>query len=815
MNGILKSIFASMAICAAVIGCEKGPQGYTVDEEAVVLEAYGPNPVLRGAELKFIGQNLDKIQAVILPVDVEIPASEFIDADASSFKVIVPMECEPGSVELVYPGGTITAKTELSYTEQYEISAIYPQEEGKELLEAGDSLVVDGEYLNNIVKFVFAGGAVSEGDLIGTHTRHKVVFAVPAGALSGRIYAEDGNGNQIYSEGEILISQPAVGAITPLDVRPGETVTISGALLDQVVSVKFSGSSLKIEQSDYLSASKTEIEVLVPADVHDGPVTLVSAASQEIVSEDEIVVKVPGNISVSAERFKAGEALTVSGDDLDLVVGLKFADNVDSEFEFVEGSIVTTIPASAKDGTLVLTTAADKSVETPAVEFVKPVVSSVSVSEIVAGAPFDIEGSDLNLVTKVTLNHQECAFEFSEDRLVVATEKNASTGKVEIFTANGTVIEALAEMTVTYDALVFVSEITSEVKVGDVVTMKGTGFNLVEAIWFGDVKVTSYSLRTDTQMAFVVPAVEGGSYNLTFVLTTGEEEECVYPVNVIAGTLVTEVLWEGENDLGDWSNSLSLENAFRNLQYGSVLYVEYIAQEGAQMKFADLTNGWADMPGINGGSITELDPNANIVSYALPDATVDILKSAGTVIQGKLAVITKVYVTYMTGGDSGESLPEVVMINDFEQHGDHNASWDGSWAGNASAETGADGNTYLKVTSDATGWVINCNHKAFVDVIEDISRYDLAIDVLVPEGWSDTGAIYYKLVIGGGWYDYGHNMFKDAVGNGQWQTLTIDISALNISSPVDLAADTNGLYIDNAGFPVGMCFDNMRLVLKK
>ena len=815
MKKLLKSVFASMAIFAAVVGCEKGPQGYTVDEKAVVLEAYGPNPVLRGTELKFIGQNLDQIQSVILPVDVEIPASEFLEAGTGSFKVIVPMECEPGSVKLVYPGGTITAKTELSYTEQYEISAIYPQEEGKELLEAGDSLVVDGEYLNNIVKFVFTGGAVSEGDLIGTHTRHKVVFAVPAGALSGRIYAEDGNGNQIYSEGEILISQPVIGAIEPLNVRPGETVTISGALLDQVVSVKFNGSSLKIEPADYLNASKTSIEVLVPVDVHDGPVTLVSAASQEIVSEEEVVVKVPGNITVSAEKFKAGEALTVSGDDLDLVVGLKFADNVDSEFEYVEGKIVATIPASAKDGKLVLTTAADKSVETPAVELFKPVVSSVSVSEIVAGDSFEIEGSDLDLVTKVTLNQQECGFELSGDKLVVTTEKNASTGKVELTIANGTVIEALAEMTVTYDALVFVSEITSDVKVGDVITMKGSGFNLVEAIWFGDVKVTSYSLRTDTEMAFVVPAVEGGSYNLTFVLTTGEEEECVYPVNVIAGTLVTEVLWEGENDLGDWSNSLSLENAFRNLQYGSVLYVEYIAQEGAQMKFADLTNGWADMPGINGGSITDLDPNVNIVSYALPDATVDILKSAGTVIQGKLAVITKVYVTYMTGGDSGESLPEVVMINDFEQHGDHNASWDGSWAGNASAETGADGNTYLKVTSDATGWVINCNHKAFVDVIEDISRYDLAIDVLVPEGWSDTGAIYYKLVIGGGWYDYGHNMFKDAVGNGQWQTLTIDISALNISSPVDLAADTNGLYIDNAGFPVGMCFDNMRLVLKK
>ena len=98
MKKILKSVFASMAIFAAVVGCEKGPQGYTVDEKAVVLEAYGPNPVLRGAELKFIGQNLDQIQSVVLPVDVEIPASEFIEAGANSFKVIVPIACEPGIV---------------------------------------------------------------------------------------------------------------------------------------------------------------------------------------------------------------------------------------------------------------------------------------------------------------------------------------------------------------------------------------------------------------------------------------------------------------------------------------------------------------------------------------------------------------------------------------------------------------------------------------------------------------------------------------------------------------------------------------------
>ena len=76
--------------------CKTEPDGYEVDKNSVVLEVFGPNPVLRGAELKFVGQNLDKIRSVILPVGIEILSSDFKEAGPGSFKVKVPIECEPG-----------------------------------------------------------------------------------------------------------------------------------------------------------------------------------------------------------------------------------------------------------------------------------------------------------------------------------------------------------------------------------------------------------------------------------------------------------------------------------------------------------------------------------------------------------------------------------------------------------------------------------------------------------------------------------------------------------------------------------------------
>ena len=48
---------------------------------AVVLEAFGPSPALRGSELTFIGKNLDKVTSVILPEGIEVTDIEVVSKE--------------------------------------------------------------------------------------------------------------------------------------------------------------------------------------------------------------------------------------------------------------------------------------------------------------------------------------------------------------------------------------------------------------------------------------------------------------------------------------------------------------------------------------------------------------------------------------------------------------------------------------------------------------------------------------------------------------------------------------------------------------
>lgn len=818
MKNIKFYILAAAALLMTAAGCEKGPDGYTYDKKGIVLEAYGPNPLMRGNDLTFIGQNLDRVTSVVLPVDVEIPASDFKEASANSFKVEVPIEVEPGEVILKYGNGSIKAVTTLSYTEAFEIESVVPADK---TLVPGDLVTVKGEYLNNVSSVSFYGNTGVEvlSEDFEEQSRHEFVFALPKGAVSGKLIISDVNGNQISSDDEIKVAQPAVASVSPANVRPGDKVTVSGTLLTSIDAVKFAGSSVTIDAESFDSVADDKIVVTVSDDAHDGALVLVSAAGEELVTKNSLEMVVPSGLKISAEsRYKAGLNVMIEGDDLDLVTGVAFGDVTVETFGYEGGKITVAIPATAKDGGVTLSTAAEKSVVTEEIELVRPVLASADMTEVVAGNEFTVNGDDLDLVTELTLNGVKTEFDVIDpSALKVRTAPDSVTGKVAVKTANGTVVELDTEIVITYDSFVVVNSLPSSASVGEEVTMSGSGFNMIEAIHFGEVKVTGYSKRADDEMIFTIPAaVETGVYNIRFVLTSGEEEIC--PVSIeVKGAVSVIGVFEGAQAIPDWSSNLNLawSNYFDGIVYGATLHIEFEpAAENPQLKIMD--GNWNVLSSVTDahpewGTVDV--PGITHVSYLLSDADVDALYATGSVIGGQnITAVTKVYLTYENKG-TAPLRPGDVMLMNFEGAHGHTA-----WAGNTELVSEG-GNTYLRVTGEVGaggGWILNCNDFPDARTVNNIENYNLCLDVLVPSGWSDSGPVYQVVLSGWNWY--GEGMLSSLEANGKWQTLEIPMTYFNKSGELLIDADSEiGLYLDGSstsGLPAGMCFDNLRLSVK-
>ncbi len=650
--------FAALALLA--ISCDKGPDGYEVDSKSFTVEAFGPNPVTRGGTLLFVGQQLDKTTSVVLPEGVEIPSSQFIDWTDGSFKVTVPSECEEGYVTVNYSGGSVVLSTLLTYSETFELWSVAPMDASKTLLEAGDSVVVTGEYLNNVVSVGFVNGVTAGEDEIGLQERNELHFAVPKGAVSGLIYCEDANGYQVYSTEELSILQPTVSGVSPLTVRPGDSVTISGELLDQIVSVTFTGSS-KIESDDFVSQSYTGVVVTVPYDAQDGPLTLVSAADQEFSTEESLTISTPSDLSVAAESvFKAGLNAIIRGNDLDLVTGVTFSGDAASEsFYYSDGKLTAKIPSAATDGSIALTCGSGKTVWTEEITVVKPAITALDPTELTAGDSFTITGTDLDLVTAVALNGASVDFVTNSLTSITATTAaTSSTGYVTLTAGNGDKVTSEDQITVNYDSRVIVTDLPSSASAGDEITMTGSNFNLIESIYFGQTKVTSYTSRSDSELVFTVPSdVDSGTYNPTFVLTDGDTEICPLSITFTGAVTIREV-WSGSWDLGNW-NALATQPDLcwngpfvdDNIPYGSSLTVEFTCNpnnsDGAnwyQLSLCD-PDGWGNLSCDGAFYQCESDTETEH-TWNLTDADVDVLNVRGFLISGCYCILTRIYVSY-------------------------------------------------------------------------------------------------------------------------------------------------------------------------
>ena len=861
MNKIYK-LAALLSVCLmAFAGC--APEELSTDQlsdENVTFAAMAPNPVARGGALRIQGSNLDKVTEVRIPGVEPITGEGIIQVDSlkgrlSEIRVIVPVDGpEVGKVVIVdQDGNEFSSHADLTYSEPIIFTSFSTP---NEVAFPGDVMTVKGDYMNNIRAIQF--GSSKAVTVFEEQSRYELKVVVPADAVTGKVILcdvdennnPDGNiSNLFYSEKDLTIGKPTVDAKDRGVLKAGETITVTGKYLQMIAEAKFKYTAYDedkkpydaYENVDFVLAEDTKsVSAVLSATVPDGELLLYSYAGDEFKA-GAFKTLVPSELKHSAAKgYKAGNEVVITGKDLDLVTGIKIGEEAVAEFTSDKNGIKFNLSATVKDGDLIISLANGKTEKVGTkIEMVKPTITALSATQIMAGETFEIEGTDLDLVTKVVLKDKACEFKYDETtkKITVTTANTSQTGKVTIETQNGTTVVSEAEVVIEYDSLVIVTTLTTSASIGDEVTMTGANFNMIEAIYFGDVKVTGYTKRADDEMTFVIPTtVDTGTYQIKFVLTTGDEETCPASIEV-KGAITTIVLWEGEHNLGNWNGgNIELRpDKWQKVPYGFVLHFEYeitpnTTEPWYQLKGMDMAN-WQGIESVNAhfnvtDNVIQLPTDATHVSLPILDSDLDMFATIGVAWGGKDAIVKKVYLTY-ENADADLPLPSDIMINDFDQHGEHNAYWDNSWAdGYAKGMMDGD-NGYLEVVAEGSGWLINCNHQdksQLTPKVDDTSKYNLKFDILVPSGSTiEANSLVMQVIFNDKWYWVGNISNQEIVGKDKWATITIDFSnattdegATPVPASLDMSTGAQGLSLEGSGalLPIGAKIDNFRVSLK-
>lgn len=327
----------------------------------ISLNVFGPSPVLRGGELRFLGCGLDQVASVLIPGCDAITDIQLISAE--EIRVIVPQTALPGYVTLMLRNGeSIVTKTQLTYSEPVSIESFSP-----ESVRPGDVLTIKGEYLNLMSQVIFAENVIVSDEVIAEeeateatskflkHTRNEIQVRVPEEAQSGKIILSDGAEipNRLYSEVELQVVLPSVAELADYNnIKPGAIMTVTGENFDLVKEVRMENGETMLFT---YSAEQKALTFTIPRGAVNGPIYVVPA-SGVLVQVAEIKMATPEDVKAQETEITAGKELTLTGKNMDMIAAVLFP-GVEKAVEptsLSETEVKVVVPGEAQSGMIQL-----------------------------------------------------------------------------------------------------------------------------------------------------------------------------------------------------------------------------------------------------------------------------------------------------------------------------------------------------------------------------------------------------------------------------------------------------------------------------
>lgn len=412
--------------------CETNDVDTNQYKGGISLNVFGPSPVLRGGELRFLGCGLDQVASVLIPGCDAITDIQLISAE--EIRVIVPQTALPGYVTLMLRNGeSIVTKTQLTYSEPVSIESFSP-----ESVRPGDVLTIKGEYLNLMHQVIFAENVIVSDEVIAEketteatskflkHTRNEIQVRVPEEARSGKIILSDGAEipNRLYSEVELQVVLPSVAEVADYNnIKPGAAMTVTGENFDLVKEVRMeNGEKVEFE----FSAENKTLQFTLPANAVSGFIYVVPASGVRIPVASIELAK-PGNFSCATSDVAAGGQITIQGENLDLVSAVIFTGEVEGEIiSQSPKQLIVSVPALAQSGSVTFKMANGEQVSALNLTINQPchIVSSLE-DDFEAGKEMIVEVENGELLTGVKINGVEVTHTLEGNQLKIQVPATA------------------------------------------------------------------------------------------------------------------------------------------------------------------------------------------------------------------------------------------------------------------------------------------------------------------------------------------------------------------------------------------------------
>ena len=570
-----KNIITLLAVALmglSLTACSKDNLDTNQYQGGVALNVYGPSPVMRGGQLRFLGSNLDQVREVLIPEGISITNIDVVKSGVpSEIRVTMPKDGPiPGKVVLITKTDErITTKTDLNYIEGIEITNIPVS------AMPGDVIKIEGDYLNLIQSLAFAKGiVVSEADF-KSHSRYAIEVEVPEEAQTGKLelYTADltvVDKNKveyqiIETEKAIEIGTPTISnvkgrntaeALGNITAKAGETITVTGTYFNVIADITVGGVSV----SDLKIANDGKgVTFTLPAEAPDGDILLVCKSGIEVPVGTLTTVK-PTNCVAAPNPVKAGQALQIDGKDMDLVTDVVFADSK-GEYTIANNQNIintkqayaVTVPETAIAGNLKLAMANGAQIDVP-FTLVKPTVTGYNSTSVSAGGTVTINGTNLDLVKKVQFGESDVVnVEGTADAITLSVPMNATSGAPVLTLANGTTVANVPEITIQEAVFCYFTELPAEdaeLKAGDAFALTVANGDKLTGVEING-EPCQFVLTNDNKLIIGIPAKAKKGSKVRLISSNGE---ITYTFDFIPNTEVTTVLWTGQAVADNWGN---------------------------------------------------------------------------------------------------------------------------------------------------------------------------------------------------------------------------------------------------------------------